>query len=553
LLIALCGISDNLYFIFIYRVSLNIPIFFQEENMESHYKYEKYIPQYYNVTTKLVDDQVERGLADKVAVYYKDQKYTYRQLQQMINRVGNALKILGVHMEERVMIVMYDCIEAMASFLGAMKIGAVPIPINTMYTKDDFRMLLNNSRARTLIADADFMEEIEGYKEKLLYLENTIVLGKKSRGYYISFHDIVDRCSDKLDVAYTTVDDSAFWNYTSGSTGVPKAAVHLQHDVFSCVDNYAKGVLGLDSEDILFSASKFFFAYGLGNSFFYPLGIGGSVVLQPDRPLPEVVFKTIHEYKPTVFFGVPTLYANMLAVKDAEKKYDISSLRVLTSAGEALPKEIFSEWKRRFGQEILDGIGSTELLHIFISNRPGEAKPGSSGKLVPGYSARIIDDDGKDVAGSDVGTLLVKGESSAAFYYRHHEKTQKSMLGEWFNTGDKYYRDADGYYFYCGRGDDMLKVGGIWVSPIEIEDTLMSHPAVLECAVVAKADESNLIKPKAFIVLKEGFKASDELAKEIQMYVKGKIASYKFPRYVEFVKDLPKTATGKIQRVKLRE
>jgi benzoate-CoA ligase family protein len=553
LLIALCGISDNLYFIFIYRVSLDIPIFFQEENMESQYKYEKYIPQYYNVTTKLVDDQVERGLADKVAVYYKDQTYSYRQLQQMINRVGNALKILGVHMEERVMIVMYDCIEAMASFLGAMKIGAVPIPINTMYTKDDFRLLLNNSRARTLIADADFMEEIEGYKEKLMYLENTIVLGKKNRGYYISFHDIVDRCSDKLDVAYTTIDDSAFWNYTSGSTGVPKAAVHLQHDVFSCVENYAKGVLGLDSEDILFSASKFFFAYGLGNSFFYPLGIGGAVVLQPDRPLPEVVFKTIHEYKPTVFFGVPTMYANMLAVKDAEKKYDISSLRVLTSAGEALPKEIFNEWKRRFGQEILDGIGSTELLHIFISNRPGEAKPGSSGKLVPGYSARIIDDDGKDVVVGDVGTLLVKGESSAAFYYRHHEKSQKSMLGEWFNTGDKYYRDADGYYFYCGRGDDMLKVGGIWVSPIEIEDTLMSHPAVLECAVVAKADESDLIKPKAFIVLKEGFKASDELAKEIQMYVKGKIASYKFPRYIEFVKDLPKTATGKIQRVKLRE
>lgn len=329
-----------------------------------------------------------------------------------------------------------------------------------MYTADDFRYLLNNSRARTIILHEDFKEEVQGWKEKYLYLRNTIVVFPQSRNGHISFWDLVNSCSDELDVAYTTVDDQAFWNYTSGSTGVPKAAVHLQHEVFTCIDNYARAVLSLTSDDILFSASKFFFAYGLGNSVFYPSSVGGSVVLLPDRPLPETVFETIAKCRPTVFFGVPTLYASMLQIKGAEKKYDLSSLRICTSAGEALPKEIFHEWKKRFGIEILDGIGSTELLHIFISNRPGDVKPGSSGKLVPGYSARIVDDEGKDLPDGEVGTLLVKGDSVTAYYWRHHEKTKESMLGEWFNTGDKYYRDKDGYFYYCGRGDDMLKVGG---------------------------------------------------------------------------------------------
>ena len=520
--------------------------------MEKTYKYQAFIPQYYNVTTKLVDEMVEKGLGDKVAVYYKDKIYTYAEMQSMINRVGNALKILGVHMEERVMLAMYDSPEAMACFYGAIKIGAVPMPINYMYTPDDFRYLLNNSRARTLIADSDFIETIEGFRDKFLYLDNTIIVGEKTRAYHISFDDIVGRCSDKLDVAYTTVDDAAFWNYTSGSTGVPKAAVHLQHDVFSCIDSYAKAVLGIVPDDLLFSASKFFFAYGLGNSFFYPLAIGASVVLLPDRPRPETVFETISRYHPTVFFGVPTLYASLLEVDDAEKKYDLSSLRICASAGEALPKEIFYDWKKRFGLEILDGIGSTELLHIFISNRPGDIKPGSSGKVVPGYRAKIVDDEGKEVPDGEVGTLLVHGDSTAAYYYRHHDKTRSSMLGEWFNTGDKYYRDAEGYYYYCGRGDDMLKVGGIWVSPIEVEDALIAHPAVLEAAVVAKADEHSLIKPQAFVVLKKNYQPSKELGEEIQAFVKKSIAAYKYPRWLEFVKELPKTSTGKIQRYKLR-
>jgi benzoate-CoA ligase family protein len=521
--------------------------------MEEQYKYQSVIPQYYNVTTKLVDEMVEKGLGDKVAVYYKDKTYTYSEMQSLINRVGNALHILGVHMEERVMLVMYDSPVAMASFFGAMKIGAIPVPVNYMYTKHDYRYLLNNSRTRTLIADADFIEEIEGFSDKFLYLRNTIVVGEKTRGYHIGFHDIVDRCSDKLEAAYTTFDDAAFWNYTSGSTGVPKAAVHLQHDVFSCIDSYAKGILGLTQDDILLSASKFFFAYGLGNSFFYPLGVGASVVLLPERPRPDVVFSAINRYHPTAFFGVPTLYASLLEAEGAENKYDLSSLRFCTSAGEALPTEIFYQWQRRFGLEILDGIGSTELLHIFISNRPGDVKPGSSGKLVPGYHARIVDDDGNEVPHGEVGSLQVKGESTAAYYYRHHDKTKTSMLGEWFNTGDKYYRDAEGYYYYCGRGDDMLKVGGIWVSPVEVEDALVSHSAVLEAAVVAKRDEHNLIKPKAYVVLKEGYAPGEELSRDIQAFVKKNIAAYKYPRWIEFVEGLPKTATGKIQRHKLRD
>jgi benzoate-CoA ligase family protein len=521
--------------------------------LEKSYKYEKFIPQYYNITTKLVDENVEKGMGDKVAVFFKDDIYTYRDIQRYINRVGNALHILGVRTEDRVTLVMNDSPEAMACFFGIIKIGAIPIPISYMYTMHDYRYLLNNSRARTLIAHEEFIEEIEGWREKYLYLENTIVVGNKSRAFHIPFHDIVNRCSDELDVAYTTIDDPAFWNYTSGSTGVPKGAVHLQNDVITCIDNYAKGILGITHDDILFSASKSFFAYGLGNSFFYPFGTGSSVVLLAERSLPEIIYKTIDKYHPTVFFGVSAIYANLLQVADAEKQYDLSSLRICTSAGEALPKEIFFEWKKRFGLEILDGIGSTELLHIFISNRPGDVKPGSSGKIVPGYAARIVDDQLKDLPDGEIGTLHVKGESIASYYWRHSVKTKTSMLGEWFNTGDKYYRDEDGYFYYCGRGDDMLKVGGIWVSPVEIEDSLISHPAVFQAAVVPKKDKHNLTKPKAFVILNEGYKASDELEKELQIFVKKTIAPYKYPRWVEFVKELPMTSTGKIQRFKLRE
>jgi len=322
--------------------------------------------------------------------------------------------------------------------------------------------------------------------------------------------------------------------------------------VFTSLDNYAKGILGINQDDIIFSGYKFFFAYGLGNSFIYPPGVGAGVVLLPEKSTPEMVLTTINRYQPTVFFGAPRLYTGILEIKDAEKKYDLSSLRLCISSLEALPKDIFYQWKERFGMEILDGIGSTELMHIFISNRPGDVRPGSSGKVVPGYTAKIVDDDGSEVPDGEVGNLQVKGESMAAFYHRQHDKSKSAMLGEWFNTGDRYYRDSDGYYYYYGRGDDMLQVGGIQVSPIEIENTLASHPAVQEIAVVPKEDEKGVIRPKAFIVLKAGYEPSEELAEQLQEYAKKSIASYKYPRLIEFIHELPKTTTGKIQRYKLR-
>jgi len=520
--------------------------------MAEQYKYESLTPPQYNLTTKLVDEMVEKGLGDKVLVYYQDKTYTYRDIQSMVNKAGNALRTLGVQIEGRVMLVMYDSPEAMASFFGAVKIGAIPVPVNYMFTRHDYRYLLNNSRARTLIADADFIEEIEGFSDSFLYLKNTIVVGETSKPHHIGFHDLISRSSDELAAAYTTSDDAAFWNYTSGSTGTPKAAVHLQHDAFTCIDGFARATLGITGDDIIFSASKFFFSYGLGNSFFFPLGTGAAVVLLPDRPLPGTVLATIERYRPTIFCGIPTLYANILQTEDAEK-YDLSSLRICISAGESLPRDIFFRWKERFGIEILEHIGSTEMVQAFISNRPGDVKPGSTGKVVPGYSVRIVDDSGNDVPDGEIGSILVKGDSAAAYYYRNHEKTKASMLGEWFRTGDQFYKDAEGYYYYCGRDDDMLKVGGIWVSPIEVEDSLISHPAVLEAAVVAKNDERDLVKPKAFIVLKKDYAPSEELSKDIQDFVKKNLAPYKYPRWVEFVNDLPKTATGKIQRYKLRE
>jgi 4-hydroxybenzoate-CoA ligase len=520
--------------------------------MAKEYKYRAQLPENYNITTRLIDDKVEAGLGDRIVVCYRDRTFTYRQLQEMTDRAGAGLAALGVRMEERILIVLYDSPEALVSFFGAIKIGAVPVMLNYMYTADDYLLILNDSRATTLIVDQDFVETVESWKPEFRHLKNTVVVGRKTQPHHLGFDDVLAAAGAGLEVAHTTADDVAFWNYTSGSTGVPKAAVHLQHDVMQNVESYARGVLQITEKDRLFSASKLFFAYGLGNSAFFPLATGASVVLLPDRPLPALVFDTISRFRPTVFFGVPTLYSSMLQLPEAQK-HDLSSLRCCVSAGEALPVEIFYRWKERFGQEIIDGIGSTEMLHIFISNRPGDVKPGSSGRVLEGYSARIVDDAGRDVPDGVVGTLWARGDSSAAYYHRHHEKTKQSMLGEWFNTGDKYLRDASGYYFYRGRADDMLKVGGIWVSPVEIEDTIRAHPAVSEVAVVGKPDEADLIKPKAFVVLKEDRSATPELAAEIQTHVKTSIAAYKYPRWIEFVEELPKTATGKVQRHKLRE
>jgi 4-hydroxybenzoate-CoA ligase len=328
---------------------------------------------------------------------------------------------------------------------------------------------------------------------------------------------------------------------------LPKGAVHLQHDIVYASETYGRQVLKVTEKDVCFSAAKLFFAYGLGNGLYFPFSVGATAVYHPERPTPEAMYAAIGRYQPTIFFAVPTLFGAMLT-----REGSLNGVRVCVSAGEALPPEILKRWKARFGVDILDGIGSTEIAHIFISNRLDDMRPGSSGKLVPGYEARIVDDAFNDVPDGEIGTLLIKGDSTAACYWNKHEKSKQTMIGDWINTDDKFFRDPDGYFFYVGRSDDMLKVGGIWVSPIEVEACIMEFPGVLECAVVGAPDADNLIKPKAFVVLKNGFSPSDQLADEIKAYVKKTLAHYKYPRWIEFVPELPKTATGKIKRYMLK-
>jgi benzoate-CoA ligase len=353
-----------------------------------------------------------------------------------------------------------------------------------------------------------------------------------------------------LDPAPTHRDEPAFWLWSSGSTGAPKGTVHLHHDMVCAADLYAEAVLGIRDDDVCLSIAKLFFAYGLGNALYFPFRVGAGTVLHPGRFEPRVYFDLIHRYRPTLFFGVPTAYAAMLAF---EGPTDLGRVRVCVSAGEPLPAALLTRWKDRFGVEILDGIGSTEALHIYISNRAGRIRSGSSGEPVPGYAVRIVDEGGRDVPTGEIGDLLVRGDSIAAGYWNRHERTKQAFRGEWFVSGDKYYRDPDGYYWYCGRSDDMLKVGGQWVSPAEVEATVIQHPAVLECGVVGREDQDGLSKPCAFVVLKPGHPPGDALGRELQAFVRDKIAAYKYPRWIEFVPELPKTATGKIQRFRLRE
>jgi len=416
----------------------------------------------------------------------------------------------------------------------------------------DYLYFLNDSRAPVAIISEPLLAEAGPILGEAKYLKHVVVVGKAS-GKQLGFDAWVAKASSKLEAVDTSRDDAAFWLYSSGSTGRPKGAVHLQHDMVFCTDTYAMQVLGMTENDRTVSAAKLFFAYGLGNNMSFPMRVGGQGVLYPHRPMPEAMFELIHRHKPTLFFGVPTLYAAMLQVKEAEKRYDLSSLRFCISAGEALPEELYKRWREKFGVEVLDGIGTTEILHIFLSNRPGKVRPGSTGLPVPGYEAILVDDEGRHVPQGEIGNLRVKGDSTMAYYWNQHEKTKETLFGHWIQTGDKYYQDADGYFFYCGRADDMLKVGGIWVSPVEVENTLIGHPAVFEAAVVGQEDTDKLVKPRAFIVLKEGHAGSPQLEAELKSFVKDKIAPYKYPRWIEFVTELPKTATGKIQRFKLRK
>jgi benzoate-CoA ligase family protein len=509
------------------------------------------VPDRFNAATFFVDRHIAEGRGGKVAFLHEEGELTYAALQELVNRAGNALRGLGVEPEHRVLCLLLDSPAFLAAFWGAIKIGAVPIPINTMMRGQDYLYFLNDSRARVAVISEPLLAEAGPILSQARHLKHVVVVGKPGAGQ-IGFDAWLAKAGSALEAVDMSKDDACFWLYSSGSTGFPKGAVHLQHDMVVSSDTYALQVLGITPEDRTFSAAKLFFAYGLGNNMYFPMRVGAQGVLYPHRPLPEAMFEVIHRHKPTIFFGVPTLYAAMLQVKEAEKRFDLSSVRRCVSAGEALPEEIYKRWLERFGVEILDGIGTTELLHIFLSNPPGRARPGSTGLAVPGYEARIVDDQGLPVPQGEIGSLRVKGDSTMAYYWNQHEKTKATLFGEWIHTGDKYYQDADGYFWYCGRADDMLKVGGIWVSPVEVENTLVGHAAVLEAAVVGHEDTDRLVKPKAFIVLKDGHAATPALEDELKHFVKDKLAPYKYPRWIEFVPALPKTATGKIQRFKLR-
>ena len=510
------------------------------------------LPERLNAASVFVDRHITEGRGDNTAILCGDETVTYRQLFENVNRVGNALLGLGLRMEERVAILMPDCPDCVYAFFGAIKIGAVAIPMNTILQPKDYEYLLNDSRAHVLVVHPTLLGHIMEIRGKLTHLEHIIVAGDEHDAPLV-LGELMASASPKLEPADTSKDDTAFWLYSSGTTGFPKGAIHLHHDMIVEAELYAKRTIGLVASDVSFSIAKLFFAYGLGNGLYFPLWVGGTTVLLPDRPLPQTVYETIDRYQPTVFYGVPTSYAALLHLAEKENRTSLGRVRMCISAGEPLPKPLYDKWHARFGVETLDGIGTTEILHIFISNRPGKVKPGSTGQIVPGYEARIVGDDGNEVPVSQEGTLFIKGDSIADGYWNKHEQNKQTFQGEWINTHDKFRLDEDGYYWYAGRTDDMMKVSGLAVWPADVESILLGHPAVLESGVVGVADDEGLIKPRAYVVLKDGHDGSPELVRELQTFVKKNTEPHKYPRSVIFVDDLPKTATGKIQRYKLRE
>jgi benzoate-CoA ligase family protein len=510
------------------------------------------IPDRFNAAAHFIDPHA-RSRPDRVAIECGEEHVTYGELVARVNRTGNALRgVLGVRMEERVLLLLLDTPDFAACFFGAIKIGAVPVPVNTLLRPNDYQYLLNDSRARVAIVSQTLLPQVEAIPRKNLpYLEHVVVVGDPAEGTH-SFSELVDAAPVGLDPAPTHKDDPAFWLYSSGSTGPPKACVHLQHDMVVASELYARQILRVAESDRFFSVAKLFFAYGLGNGLYFPLAAGGTSILLSGPPHAADVFDIIERYRPTLFFSVPSNYAALLAHARPGGEFDLSSIRHAVSAGEALPAAIFERFKSRFGLEILDAIGSTEALHMFIANRPGFARPGSSGQIIPGMDARIVDDDGRPVPTGDIGNLYIRSDAVCACYWNQHEKTKDTIDGHWLRTGDKYRQDAEGYFWYAGRSDDMLKVSGVWVSPIEIECTLLEHSAVLEAAVVGRKDQDALVKPVAYVVLRQGHVPAPDLAGQLQEFVATRLASYKRPRWVEFLPALPKTATGKVQRFKLR-
>jgi benzoate-CoA ligase len=508
-----------------------------------------HIPRDYNAAYDLIERNLRAGRAGKVAFIDDAGRHTFGELAERVNRFGSGLKAMGLGMEDRLLLVLADTIDFPTAFLGAVKAGIIPVSVNTLLTPSDYAQMLADSRARALVVSEHLLPQFAPVVGKMPFLKHVIVSGRSGQGTTVE--DVLATGSPDLEPAPTTADDACCWFYSSGSTGVPKGAVHVHSSMAITAELYGKAVLGVTEDDVLFSAAKLSFVYGLGNALTFTLATGATGVLMAERATPAAVFRRLVERKPTIFYGVPTLYASMLASPEFPRKAELA-LRACVSAGEALPADLGRRWKGRTGIDILEGIGSTEMMHMYISARHGDVRYGATGTPVPGYELRLVDEEGRPVGRGELGELQVRGPTSAAFYWNNREKSRAAFLGPWFRSGDKFKQDDDGYFVYAGRGDDMLKVSGLFVSPAEVEAALASHDAVLEAAVVGRADDNQLIKPKAFVVLKERASASDALKVELQQHIKERLAPYKYPRWIEFIPELPKTATGKIQRFKLR-
>ena len=512
------------------------------------------VPREYNAASHFIDRHLREGRGGKLAYIDDRGSYSYAELAARVNRAGNVLTRLGVEMEQRVLLCVQDGIDFVALFWGALKIGANPVPVNTLLAPADYDFMLRDCRAKVMAVSAPLLERLEPVIAAQPYLKSLLVSGGDAPindARVSSFAALAAAADARLETAPTVADEVAFWLYSSGSTGRPKGVLHLHRSLVQTAVLYAEGILGMREDDVVFSASKMFFAYGLGNAMSFPLHAGATAILMAERPTPAAVMRTMSVYQPTMFCGVPALYAGILADAALDRSQGSARLRICTSAGEALPAPIARRWAERFGVEILDGLGSTEALHIFLSNRAGEIRHGSSGRPVPGYELWLRDEHGNETADGEIGDLWCRGPSIGAGYWNNRELTNRTFVGGWLKTGDKYVRDADGYYHFAGRSDDMLKVGGIWVSPFEVETVLLEHPQVREAAVIGAADVEALVKPKAFVVLKDHGNASAALADELKEFVKARVAPYKYPRWIEFREELPRTATGKLRRFEL--
>ncbi len=503
----------------------------------------------YNAAVDFVDRNVNEGRGEKPAFIEGTRTITYGRLRDAVARVGPMLARLGVNPEDRIAMIALDTVDFPILFFGAIRAGVIPIPLNTLLVAEQYRYILEDSRAKVLFVSAPLLSVAQEAAQGIETLKKIVVVGDGPESLP-NFGALLAAEPEGASPARTCIDEVAFWLYSSGTTGMPKGAMHVHSSMMDTARNFAQGVLGMREDDVVYSAAKLFFAYGLGNGMSFPMSVGATTVLLPERPTPQSVLGVLKRFQPTIFCGVPTLFAAMLADPDCVTANSSAKLRLCTSAGEALPAHVGIEWKKRFGVDIIDGVGSTEMLHIFLSNRPGQVEYGASGVPAPGYDVRLVDEKGEDVADGEVGELFVRGSTACNGYWNQRERSRRTFEGEWTRTGDKYTRRPDGVFIYCGRADDMFKVSGIWVSPFEVESALISHPSVLEAAVVPAADEG-LLKPKAFVVLKAGA-AKDGLTQELQEHVKQAIGAWKYPRWIEFMDALPKTATGKIQRFRLR-